>query len=148
MALTARRAEGFDHLSTGQKRLKYPMLKGTLMQLEERLTVSEENLQPVEITFPTAPNYSSGIKSIKFDQQGRKGVLKKTLVVKKGVAMASGANKGLAMQAFLRSLKDTQIQKIVFVDDDIKNIKKLEEAYRDTVESILIIHYTEFSKEK
>lgn len=149
MALTARRAQGLDLITpTDQPKIEYPMLEGTLKQLESTLTVSEQNTSPVTITFPTAPAYSSKINVIKFDQQGRKKVLKKNLVIKKGVAMASGANKGLALQAFIKSLGDKNtIQQIVFIDDDIKNIRHLEKAYDKSNASILIVHYTEFSKE-
>jgi hypothetical protein len=148
MALTARRAKGFDQMSAkGEKPLEYPMLEGTLRQLEERLTVSEADESAVVITFPTAPDFSSKIKTIDFDQQGKKKVLKKSLVIKNGVAMASGANKGLALQAFTGSLENKNtIQQIIFVDDDINNIRHLEKAYDKSNASILIIHYTEFDK--
>jgi hypothetical protein len=130
MALTARRSK---------------ILKGTLAQLEDRLILSEEDKTPLKIQFPTAPHYSTRKKTIAFKQQGRKKVLDKTLVVKKGVAMASGANKGLALQAFTKSLKKKNTFKhIIFVDDDKKNIRNLEKAYADSKESITIIHYTEF----
>lgn len=134
MALTARRDK---------------ILKGTLAQLEDRLILSEENPASLRITFPTAPSYSNRKKTIKFKQQGREGILNKTLVIKRGVSMASGANKGLALQAFTKSLgKKNTFKKLIFIDDDKKNINHLEKAYSDSKDSILIIHYTEFEKEK
>ena len=134
MALTARRSL---------------VLKETLGQLEDLLFLSEKELTPLKITFPTAPNYSNRKKTIHFKQQGRKKVLDKTLVIKRGVSMASGANKGLALQAFTKSLeKKNSFKRFVFIDDDQKNINHLEKAYADSKDSILIIHYTEFEKKK
>jgi len=149
IALTARRAVGIDVLTPqGEPKIKYPMLEGTLKQLEN-LRVSEETEATSPIFFKTAPLYSNRVKTIKFAQQGRDKVLKKELVVKKGVAMASGANKGLALQAFVKRMrKANRPEQIVFIDDDKRNINHLEKAYADSKDSILIIHYTEFEKEK
>ncbi len=134
MALTARRSN---------------ILKGTLSQLEDRLLIEERSDEKVSITFETSPLYSNRKKTIKFDQQGKKKVLKKELVIKRGVAMASGANKGLALQAFLRkAAKDENLtfKRIIFVDDDSRNIKNLENAFANTKDFISILHYTEHSK--
>ena len=133
MALTARRSQ---------------ILEATLSQLEERLWVTQEGEEEALITFETSPLYTNRKKTVKFDQPGKNKILKKELVIKRGVATASGADKGLGLQAYLKRAESAGFgyNRIVFIDDDRRNIRNLEDAFSDTEEFISIVHYTEHIK--
>ena len=132
MALTARRSA---------------ILEATLSQLEKRLVVDEgEPTGEVSFTFETAPSYTEEAQVIDFKALG---IFDIDLTVKKRVAMAGGGNKGVALQAFLKhhkNLTGEEFSRIIFIDDDRRNIRNLEAAYESTKEFISIVHYTEFSK--
>lgn len=125
------------------------LLNPTLEQLTERLWFSEDLRISKQVTFETAPLYSEDVRVLEFEQQGANSMLQKQLVIKNGVAMASGANKGIALQAFQKLVGEKEeraFDRIIFVDDDMKNIKNLEEAYAETEESMSVIHYTEHER--
>jgi hypothetical protein len=134
MALTARRST---------------ILEETLSQLEDRLWVTEEGKEEASVSFETSPLYTNRVKTIKFKQPGKKGMLDKELVVRRGVATASGADKGLGLLAYLKRVereKNITFDRIVFIDDDRKNIRDLEDAFSDTDVFISILHYVEHEK--
>lgn len=83
----------------------------------------------------------------KYVVQGKRGPLNKTLTYKEGVALVGGADKGQALQAFLKSIGHSYKQ-IIFIDDSQRNITNLENAYKDTENHMTIIHYTEFDRKK
>ena len=134
MALTARRDT---------------ILDATLSQLEERLWVTEESKEESFVTFETSPLYTNRTKTVKFEQPGKNGVLDKELVIKRGVAMASGSDKGLGLLAYMKRVereKGIAFSKIIFIDDDRRNIRDLEDAFAETEVFISIVHYTEHGK--
>ncbi len=124
------------------------MASSTLKQLNVKMVVSEQNPKPATIDFVTAPFYNSKKELILFDQMGKgkkKKILKKKLLFQNGVGFATGANKGLALQAYLDFIsEDFQFQKIIFIDDNVKNIKNMDKAFQETSEEVTVIHYTEF----
>lgn len=133
MALTARRDA---------------ILEKTLGQLDEKLILSESKPIPQKISFMTAPEYSDDIIRISFKQPGKKKVYDKELVIKKGVAFCSSANKGLALQAFRKTIGPKyKYKKMIFIDDSLRNIRHLEKAYAQHPDDILILHYTEHNKD-
>ena len=125
------------------------ILDATLSQLEDRLWVSEETEEEASVTFETSPLYTKRVKTVHFTQPGKKGPLNKELVIKRGVAMASGADKGLGLKAYLKRVeRDTgeTFDRVIFIDDDRRNIKNLENAFKNTDEFISIFHYIEHKK--
>lgn len=131
MALTARRSVILDE---------------TLSQLEERLVFEGEPFGDLSMTFETAPSYSENKVVIDFEDFG---VFNKNLAFKRGVAAVGGADKGIALKAFLKHHKDQtgeDFSRIIFIDDDRRNIRNLEEVFENTKNFISIVHYTEFEK--
>lgn len=130
MALTARRSA---------------ILEATLSQLEKRLVVDEdEPAGELSLTFETAPSYSDEQVTLDFKAFG---IFNKDLAIKRGVAMAGGGNKGHALKTFLKHHKDLSgedFNRIIFIDDNRRNIRNLEEAFENTKEYMSIVHYTEF----
>lgn len=82
-----------------------------------------------------------------YEVDGRKGKYFKKVTYKEGVALVGGADKGKALQGFLKEIGHSYKQ-IIFVDDSQRNITNLENAYADTEEHMTIIHYTEFDRKK
>lgn len=121
----------------------------TIRQLQERLFSGKS---PRKLTFETAPLYTNKEVTIPFTQPGkRKPVLNKKAVMKNGVVLVSGANKGLALQAVLKEAEKEgagTFDKIAFVDDSEENIDNLMAAYASVPEHMYVIHYTEFKKDK
>jgi len=125
------------------------LLEPTLEQLTERLWFSEGVRTNSSVTFETAPLFSGEKRIVEFEQQGASSMLQKKLEIRNGVAMATGADKGLGLQAFTKLVEETEgraFDRLIFVDDDMDNIENLMEAYSETEESMSVIHYTEHEK--
>jgi hypothetical protein len=77
-----------------------------------------------------------------FDQKMTKT---KSLYFRDGLAWASGTSKGKALVYFQKEKYSKPYKKIVFVDDNIKNIKSVNNSFKKDKETdVLIIHYTKF----
>ncbi|MGH1467334.1 MAG: DUF2608 domain-containing protein [Bdellovibrionales bacterium] len=130
------------------RRYKFGQLEGTLGQLQEKLVLSEDVEESVVVHFTTAPEYSPDLQLIPYKQPLKKGgVSDKEVAYKEGVSFVSFGNKGLALKAFNKHMKK-RYKRIIFVDDQKKNINDLGTAYSGTKRSVTLIYYTEHSKKK
>ncbi len=77
-----------------------------------------------------------------FDQKMTKT---KNLYFRDGVAWASGTSKGKALVYFQKEKYSKPYKKIVFIDDNLKNIKSVNNSFKKDKETdVLLVHYTKF----
>ena len=138
---------------------KYPVMAMTARSapMMER---TFHHLESNGLTFPTAPGYDENDldkqETVEFCQKskakkkphyvdcttdsGDKGYIK-TAVSKKGVYYVNGANKGLALQAFLQE-KSLDYKRIIFIDDNQRYVKQINAAYENFPGvDMLVINY-------
>lgn len=66
------------------------------------------------------------------------------MVFKEGVTYAAGRNKGFILQEF-QSRQSRPYRRVVFVDDDLKNIRHMDKTYAaDPDVDVLIYHYNRY----
>lgn len=79
-----------------------------------------------------------------FDQKMTKT---KSLYFRDGIAWASGTSKGKALKYFQDNKYSKPFKKIVFIDDNIKNIRSVNNSFKkDDTTDVLIVHYRKFDK--
>lgn len=79
------------------------------------------------------------------DNFSQKVTSKKYLVFDDALAHASGTSKGKNLQRFQYEWFSKPYKKIVFIDDNIKNIKSVDNAFRkDNQTDVLVIHYRKY----
>ncbi len=63
-----------------------------------------------------------------------------------GLMMVAGQNKGLMLRLLLKSMKNTKIHNVIFVDDSEGNVKKVRDAFTGSSYRISIFHYDKFKQ--
>ncbi|MGI9363827.1 MAG: DUF2608 domain-containing protein, partial [Rhizobiaceae bacterium] len=58
-----------------------------------------------------------------------------------GIMMVAGQNKGAMLQLLMASSDNARFDAIVFIDDNERNIGKIEDAFKDRPREIAIFHY-------
>ena len=58
-----------------------------------------------------------------------------------GIMMVAGQNKGAMLQLLMASSNNAGFEAIIFVDDNERNIRKVEDAFKDRPRDIAIFHY-------
>ena len=104
----------------------------------EFLEKSPEQLNGLGISF-------SGFPFTNADNFREKVTSKKYLEMNDALAHASGTSKGKALQRFQNEWFSKAYKKIVFIDDNIKNINSVNHAFKnDSQTDVLIIHYRKY----
>lgn len=104
----------------------------------ELIELTQTHLETLEIDFDGMPFDSS----YDFTEQV---TAKKKLYFRSGVAWASGTSKGKALRLFQDKIFDKPFKKIIFLDDNKKNINSVAKQFkRDTDIMVFSIHYTKY----
>lgn len=102
------------------------------------IDLTQEHLDTLGIDFNGMPFDSS----FDFTEQV---TTKKKLYFRSGVAWASGTSKGKALRLFQTKVYPTPYKKIIFLDDNKKNINSVASQFRkDTDVEVFSVHYTRF----